>query len=90
MTDQAIIERLHRLIGRDCRYLGRPCRVIDVLGHERRLVLEAREATPPIQADQYGQAVSRSNEIIELPLFDQNDDLSEDLMLLLDALTERH
>jgi len=88
MTDHVIIHRLRRLIGRDCRWLGRDCRIVEVLPQEARLVLEMQEETPPVQIDQYGQAAYRGNEIVELPLFDDAGGFSEDLMLLLDELTD--
>jgi hypothetical protein len=88
MSDGTVIRRLHRLIGRDCRWLGRSCRIVDVLPQEARLVLELHEEMPPVQLDQYGQAAYRANEILELPLFDADGGFSEDLMLLLDGLTD--
>lgn len=89
MTDHIIIERLRRLIGRDCRWLGRTCRIVEVLPAEATLVLELREDRPPVQIDQYGQAAYRANEILELALFDADGGFSEDLMLLLDGLTDQ-
>jgi hypothetical protein len=88
MTDHVIIQRLRGLIGRDCRWLGRHCRIVEMLSDEARLVLELQEETPPVQIDQYGQAAYRANEIVELPLFDADGGFSEDLMLLLDQLTD--
>ncbi len=88
MTDAVIFDRMRRLIGRDCRWLGQACRVVEVLPREARLVLELREETPPVQIDQYGQATYRANDILELPLFDAHGDFSEELMLLLDELSD--
>jgi len=84
----AFTERLRGLIGRDCLYYGRQCRIVELLATEARLVLEAREAVPPIQADQYGQAAHRANEHIELALFDAAGDFSEELMHLLDGIRQ--
>jgi hypothetical protein len=84
---QSFMERLRRIIGRECRFYGRSCRVVEILIDEGLLVLESREPTPPIQADQYGQAAYRANDHIEVTLFDQAGDLSEDLMQLLDGLS---
>ena len=87
MNDSApFINRLHQIIGRDCRFYGRSCRIVEILVDEGRLVLETHESTPPIQADQYGQAAYRANDHIEVALFDQSGELSEDLMHLLDEL----
>lgn len=80
------IDRLHQLIGRNCRFYGRECRVVEILTDEARLVLETHEATPPIQADQYGQAVYRANEHIEVALFDAAGELSEELLHVLDGV----
>lgn len=80
------IERLQQLIGRHCRFYGRDCRVVEVLHADARLVLETEDATPPIQMDQYGQAAYRSNEHIEVALFDTEGELSEELQHLLDGV----
>ena len=82
----AFIQQLRQLIGSDCHYYGRQCRIVEVLATEARVVLEAREATPPIQADQYGQATHRANEHIEVALFDAAGEFSEELMHLLDSV----
>ncbi len=80
-------ERLRQLIERNSRnFYGRDCRVVEVLNADARLILETREARPPIQIDQYGQASSRSNEHIEVALFDAAGDLSEELQHLLDGI----
>ncbi|MCF7985211.1 MAG: hypothetical protein K9L70_12470 [Thiohalocapsa sp.] len=84
---EPFIARLRQLIGRDCRYYGRPCRIVEILSAEGRIVLEGREAMPPIQIDQYGQAAFRGNEHIEVPMFNQNSEFSEDLQHLLDGLS---
>jgi hypothetical protein len=80
------IERLRQFIGRDCRFYGRDCRVVEVLNADARLVLETRDGTPPIQIDQYGQAAYRSNEHIEVALFNAAGDLSEELLHVLDGV----
>lgn len=85
---EAFTERLRSLIERDCRFYGRDCRIVELLAGEAQIVLEIREATPPIQPDQYGQAVSRSYEHVEVSLFDDTGELSEDLMHLLDGVRE--
>ncbi len=83
---EAFAERLRRLIGRDCQFYGRPCRIVDVLAEDGRMVLEARETTPPIQTDQYGQATYRANDHIEVAFFDSAGEFSEELTHLLDGL----
>ena len=90
MAEDPFLHRLRALIGRDCRYYGRPCRVVEVLaaggddpGH---LILEARDGLPPIQIDQYGQPAYRANEHIEVPLTGDDGGFSEELMHLLESL----
>ena len=85
-SDDAFLERMRALIGRDCLYYGRGCRIVDILTVDGHLVLETRDGPPPIQTDQYGQAAFRANEHIEVPLFGADEDLSVDLLHLLDGL----
>lgn len=87
MTEETFLQRMRGLIGLESVYLGKRCRVIEVLADQGALVLELREALPPIQTDQYGQAVARGAEVIEIPLFGQHrDEPSEELLELLAAL----
>lgn len=87
--DRMFLQRLRKLIGRDCAYLGKRCLVIDILSDEGILVLETRERLPPIQIDQYGQATSRSNELLQVPIFGNDEtSFSEEIMDLFDALSE--
>lgn len=83
-------QRLRTLIGRDCRYFGRDCRIVEILPENDRdqgqLVLEVIDALPPIQTDQFGQAVFRSNEHIEVPIQGTQGGFSDELMHLLDGL----
>jgi len=81
-----LIERMRPLIGRECSYYGRRCRIIELLAPEARLVLEARDALPPIQPDQYGQAAYRSFDHVEVPLFDGDGGYSDDLLHLLESV----
>ena len=82
-----LLQRLRKLIGRECAYLGRRCRLVEILGDEGTLVMEIREPTPPIQADQYGQAAFRSNEIVQIPIFGRDrDEISENFIDLLACL----
>jgi hypothetical protein len=87
MTDaEPFIERLHQLIGRDCHFYGHRYRIVEILDNDARVVLESRDTTPPIQVDQYGQATYRGSEHIEVEMFDQGGELSEDLLHLLDGV----
>ena len=87
--DRRFLERLQRLIGRDCSYLGKRCLVIDILSDEGALILESREQLPPIQTDQYGQATSRSNELLQVPILDKDGTaFSGEIMDLFSSLTD--
>jgi hypothetical protein len=86
VDDGIFLERLRSLIGRECEFLGRHCRLIEVLAEDGTLVLEVRELLPPIQTDQYGQALYRGPEVIQVPIFAGQDDLSDDLKDLLARL----
>ncbi|MBK5939994.1 hypothetical protein [Halochromatium roseum] len=90
MTNDAFNQRLRSLIGRNCCYFGRDCRIVEILSdsdnEQGHLVLEAFDAVPPIQTDQFGQAVFRANEHIEVPIQGSQGEFSEELMHLLDGL----
>jgi hypothetical protein len=64
-----LLQHLRKLVGRDCIYLGKTCRLVELLEAEETLVLEIKEPLPPIQTDQYGQPAFRSNEVLHLPVF---------------------
>jgi len=40
-----LLRRLRGLIGRECTYLGRSCRLLEILAEEGMLVMETRETT---------------------------------------------
>jgi len=88
MTDDGFLDRLRGLIGRDCEYLGRHCRLVEVLPGDGILVLEQHGGVPPIQSDQYGHASHRGNEIIQVPIFGADrDHFSDELMDLFACLS---
>ena len=90
MNDSGFMQRLRRLIGRDCRYLGQSCRLVEILADEGTLVLEARGGTPPIQTDLYGQAAYRANEVMLIPIFGEDrENISDDLLELLVHLNDK-
>jgi hypothetical protein len=83
------IERLRRLIGRECSYLGRRCRLIEILADEGVLVLEMHEDVPPIQTDQYGHPAYRGKELVQVPIFGVDRGMaSEEVLDLLARLDE--
>jgi hypothetical protein len=81
------LTRLRKLIGRRCIYLGKDCLLIDLLLDEGVLILEIQERLRPIQRDQYGQATSRSNELLQVPIFGNDEtSFSEEIMDLFSSL----
>ena len=87
MDDLEFHRRLRRLIGRHCRYLGRDCRVIEVLVDSGAIILSCNDGLPPIQGDQFGQPLRRAAETIQVPLFGEDrDSLSDELVDLLHQL----
>jgi hypothetical protein len=81
------LQRLRKLIGRDCEHLGRRCRLVEILADEGVLVLETRERIPPIQADQYGQAAYRANDLLQIPIFGRDrSSFSDEIMDLFACL----
>ncbi len=90
MNNQTYSQRLRTLIGRNCQYFGRDCRIVEILPEtdtdHGQLVLEVFDALPPIQTDQFGQAVFRGNEHIEVPIQGTQGEFSDELMHLLDGL----
>lgn len=80
------LNRFRDHLGRQCRLFGRSWRLVDLLAAEGRLVLESREAEPPIQPDQYGNATHRAPEHLELPLLSADGDLTEEARALLGHL----
>ena len=88
--DRVVMQRLRKLIGRDCAYVGKACLIVDILADQGALVLEARERLPPIQGDQYGRAAYRSNELLQIPIFGSDKtSLSEEIMDLFATLNDR-
>lgn len=89
MTDDdlGLLARLRNLIGRECVFLGKPCRLVEVLADQGVMILEARERLPPIQTDQYGQAAFRANDTIQVRIFGPDpSSFSEEMMDLFASL----
>ncbi len=81
------MRRLRTRIGTECIFRGRRYRLIEVLADDGTLVLETRGGLPPIQTDQYGQALYRSNDITQVPIFGgDRDGMSAELTELLEQL----
>jgi len=87
MDNNEFHHRLRRLIGRRCRYLGRNCRLIEVLSDVNVVVLSCDDGLPPIQGDQFGQPIRRAMETLQVALFgDDEENLSDDFLDLLHQL----
>ena len=81
-----VLTRFRARMGQRCVLHKRSWRVVDLLFADGCLVLESLEATPPIQADQYGNAASRAPDHLELRLFKSDGELTVDARRLLDSL----
>jgi hypothetical protein len=87
LDNQEFHRRLRRLIGRHCRYLGRRCRLVEVLTDADAIVLGCEEGLPPIQGDQFGQPLRRAVETLQVPLHEEDgDSLSDELLDILRQL----
>lgn len=89
-NDLDLLTRLRKLIGRECEFLGKRYRLVEILADQGVLILEARERLPPIQKDQYGQAAYRGNDTMQVQIFgpDQSS-FSEEIMDLFVSLSVR-
>ena len=85
-----MLQRLRKLVGRECRYLGKSCRLVEILAEDGFLVLETRERLPPIQTDQYGQAAYRANDTMQVPIFCRDGtSFSDEMMEMFACLSAR-
>lgn len=64
-----ILEELARLVGREVRYQGMPCTVVEVLHDPPMLVLRPVDAEPVIQPDNFGKPMRHAPQLFELPVF---------------------
>lgn len=88
IEDAGLLQRLRKLIGQECEYLGKPCRLVEILTDEAILILKTREQLPPIQTNQYGQALFRGDDLIQVPIFGRDrNQFSDELIDLLVHLT---
>lgn len=78
--------RLTGLIGRELDWLGRRCRIVELLPEGPSLVLEAVGAEPSIQANQYGEATRRAVETHTVALLSPRGDALNPLLPGLPAL----
>ena len=82
--DPKLHHQLHTLIGKPVDYLGRVCRVIEVLDSENVLVVRCEDAQRVIQSNQFGEATRRVQQTHTLPLFVENDSLNPVIRAWLD------
>ncbi|NGP53845.1 hypothetical protein [Thioalkalivibrio sp. XN8] len=64
-----ILAQLAGLAGREVRYQGMLCTVVDVLRDPPMLVLRPVGAAPVIQADNFGKPMRHAPQLFELPVF---------------------
>lgn len=63
------LKDLRALVGREVRYQGLRCTLVDILEDPAIAVLRPLGADPVIQADNYGQPMRHAPQIYELPVF---------------------
>lgn len=68
-TCGATLERLRSLVGRELRYQGMRCLLVEVLDEPPMVVLRAVDAAPVIQADSFGNPIRHAPQLFELPVF---------------------
>jgi hypothetical protein len=88
MSDRAeILDRIRTLLDSPVSYRGEACRLAEVLEDPARIILTPVDPTRIIMTDSYGHPTGRGHEFIELRVFDDVGDLSEDFRLV--SLAER-
>ncbi len=78
------IENLRRLLGIEVEYLGRRCRIVEVLEEGPQLVVQCLDQRA-IQANQYGDASRRVPETHALPVSELDADFLERLFEAADS-----
>jgi hypothetical protein len=68
-TSSEILARLAPFVGREVSYQGLRCTVLDLLSDPPMLVLRPVDATPIIQADNFGKPMRHAPQLYELPVF---------------------
>jgi hypothetical protein len=72
LIDSDLLQRLRDLVGKQVRYSGNACSIIEVLEAEQALVVRCESSERVIQANQFGEATRRVQEVHTLPLFDDS------------------
>jgi hypothetical protein len=76
---QQVIDRLRAFVGRSADFRGGRFRIIEVLEHPVRLVLQSTKPGKDIIADSYGHPRGRGRSYLELPVFDDSGRVSAEL-----------
>ncbi|MCU7959364.1 MAG: hypothetical protein KZQ58_05065 [gamma proteobacterium symbiont of Bathyaustriella thionipta] len=85
MQKALLLEKLRILVGRRFRYAGERVTLIDLLIDEETAVLCFQNPDQvEIQKNLYGQASRLCSRTIEIPLFSDNDEYSDEMMFLLE------
>jgi hypothetical protein len=63
------VARLRSLVGRELRYQGMRCTLVEVLDEPPVVVLRPIDAAPVIQADNFGKPMRHAPQLFELPVF---------------------
>jgi hypothetical protein len=68
-TSGVTLERLRALVGRELRYQGMRCVLVEVLDEPPMVVVRPIDAAPVIQADSFGNPIRHAPQLFELPVF---------------------
>ena len=71
-TPRETLGRLETLIGSTVRYRGVTCQVADLIVSPALLVLKSLQRPAGIQTDSYGQPRRRTQELVEIPVFEED------------------
>ena len=77
---QETLDRIRQLMGRTVGYAGGRYRLAEVLEDTRTLILAPTGPTEGIVADSYGHPAGRGPEFVELAVFDEAGNLSEEIL----------
>ena len=73
------LDRLRAWLGHTVSYRSRHYRLAEILDEPARLILAPIGPNRGIVADSYGHPVGRGPEFLELPVFDESGEVSEEL-----------
>ena len=77
---QETLDRIRQLLGRTVGYCGDRYRIAEVLEDTRTLILAPTGPNEGIVADSYGHPAGRGPEFVELAVFDEAGNLSEEIL----------